>query len=96
MIYILTGVVALKMLHPHLLNHKESVKRFSVEAKAIAALSHEKYTAIYDYGQSKQRPFIVMEFIDGKSLQEILDKNLILPNSITIALAVQDSKMGSM
>ncbi len=81
--------VALKMLHPHLLNHKESVKRFSVEAKAIAALSHENIIQIYDYGQSKQRPFIVMEFIDGKSLQEILDKNPILPNSITIALAVQ-------
>lgn len=85
----LNRAVALKMLHPHLLSNKESVKRFSVEAKAIAALSNENIIQIYDFGESKQRPFIVMEYIDGKTLQEMLDENLILPNTVTIALALQ-------
>jgi serine/threonine protein kinase len=85
----LDRAVALKMLHPHLLNNLESIKRFSVEAKAIATLSNENIIQIYDYGESKQRPFIVMEYIEGKTLQEILDENTILPNTVIIALALQ-------
>ena len=85
----LNRAVALKMLHPHLLNNLESIKRFSVEAKAIATLSNENIIQIYDYGKSNQRPFIVMEYIDGKTLQEVLDENPVLPNTVTIALALQ-------
>ncbi|NLL14252.1 MAG: serine/threonine protein kinase [Fibrobacter sp.] len=81
--------VALKMMHPHLLHRTDAIQRFSFEAKAIAALSHDNIVRIFDYGENNNRPFLVMEYIDGMNLQELLDSYGALPNLITIGIARQ-------
>lgn len=86
---VLNREVALKMMHPHLLSHPDAVKRFSIEAKAIASLSHENIIRIFDYGDSRNRPFLVMEYIDGMNLQELLNTYGALTNLVTIGIARQ-------
>lgn len=81
--------VALKMMHPHLVHRADAIQRFSFEAKAIAALSHDNIIRIFDCGENHNRPFLVMEFVDGMNLQEMLDSYGALPNLITIGIARQ-------
>jgi serine/threonine-protein kinase len=81
--------VALKMVHPHLLQQPETLKRFTNEARAIAALSHEHIIRIYDFGETESQPFIVMEYIDGMTLEELILRDGALPNIVTIEIASQ-------
>jgi serine/threonine-protein kinase len=60
--------VALKLLSP-----TADAARFEREALAVASLSHPNVTAIYDYGESEGRPFIVLEHLPGGTLEELLD-----------------------
>ncbi len=64
--------VALKKLHPHLLNRPEMVRRFEKEAVAVASLSHENVIRIFDYGQEDKGVFLAMEYVDGVSLESLL------------------------
>lgn len=65
-------VVALKVLHPHMLREEVNKKRFEQESKATAALSHPNLVFVQDYGTSPLgRPFIVMDYVDGPSLDAI-------------------------
>lgn len=81
--------VALKMLHPHLLNQKKSLARFANEAEAIASLSHENIIRIFDYGENQSRPFLVMEFIDGPTLLGVLEEYGPLPDLVCLEIARQ-------
>jgi serine/threonine protein kinase len=81
--------VALKKLHPHLIEHTETVTRFTNEARAIASLSHENIIKIYDFGESSDGPYLVMEYIDGTTLAECLEKNGKIPNLVLIEIARQ-------
>lgn len=69
---VLKRKVALKKLHPHLLNRPEMVKRFEKEAVAVASLSHENVIRVFDYGREENGVFLAMEFIDGVSLEALL------------------------
>lgn len=64
--------VALKVLHPYLLKDAEFVERFKQEAIIAANLRHHNIVTIYEVGQDKGRIFIAMEFIEGRSLGEII------------------------
>jgi serine/threonine-protein kinase len=71
----LDRLVAVKIMHPHLANDEEFVNRFIREAKAAAALSHPNIVAIQDQGWNEggaPAVFIVMEYIDGFTLREML------------------------
>lgn len=81
--------VALKMVHPHLLHLPETLRRFSNEAQAIATLSHEHIVGIYDYGEYRSRPFIVMEYINGVTLEELIEREGAVPPLAAIAIALQ-------
>lgn len=80
--------VAIKMVHPHLLHQPETMRRFTNEAQAIASVSHDHIVKIFDYGIGK-RPFIVMEYIDGTTLSELLAQENRLPPLLTIEIALQ-------
>ncbi|MBS1957142.1 MAG: protein kinase [Cyanobacteria bacterium SZAS-4] len=68
-------IVALKLMHPHLLTDEINKKRFEQEAKATAALTHPNLVLVQDFGLSPLgRPFIVMDFVDGPSLDTIFTK----------------------
>jgi serine/threonine protein kinase len=60
--------VALKLLHPHLAAEPGFVERFEREAKNIAALRHPNIVQVYDFDIEDQIPYIVMELIDGPTL----------------------------
>jgi predicted Ser/Thr protein kinase/predicted esterase len=66
--------VALKFLPPHLRDSPELKERFLIEAQAAAALSHPNICVIYEVGESEERPYMAMEYIEGETLRDKLKK----------------------
>ena len=66
--------VAVKVLRPEYSDHPETLERFRKEAKNAGALSNSHVAQVYDYGPSGPdgSPYLVMEFVDGPSLADIL------------------------
>ncbi len=64
--------VAIKVLPQDVSQETESLHRFNQEARAASALNHPNIITIYDVGFSKNRHYIVTEFIDGETLRERL------------------------
>ena len=62
--------VALKFLPPHLMDSPELKERFLIEAQAAAALNHPNICTIYEVGESEERPYIAMEFVEGETLRD--------------------------
>jgi serine/threonine-protein kinase len=69
--------VALKVLFPELSVDRSFVERFRREAKAAANLSHPNIVSIYDWGQGERTYFIVMEYVDGRTLSQLLREGAI-------------------
>jgi hypothetical protein len=70
----LNRFVAIKVLAPHLSGTAAARRRFAREAKAVAAVSHERVVAIYSVDSAGRLPCIVMEYVAGKSLQQRIDQ----------------------
>lgn len=64
--------VAIKLLASHLAANPEFVKRFIHEARLAAKISHPNVVQIYDVGQWHGTHYIVMEYVEGRSLEEII------------------------
>ena len=65
--------------------------RFIREARAVSALSHPNIAMVHDYGEtSSGQPFIVMEYVKGKSLSDLLDEGLTLSRSVEIVSAIAE------
>jgi len=78
--------VALKFLPPHLMDALDLKDRFLIEAQAAAALSHSNICVIYEVGESEQRPYIAMEFVEGETLRDkIRKKSLTVEEALTLA-----------
>ncbi len=71
--------VALKVLFPELSVDRNFVERFRREAQAAANLSHPNIVPVYDWGEADHTYFIVMEFIDGETLSDIIKAEGPLP-----------------
>ncbi|MBI4259865.1 MAG: protein kinase [Actinobacteria bacterium] len=69
---VLSRPVAVKLLHPHLAEDPSFVERFTREAVAAARLTHPNVVSVFDTGEEGGRPYIVMEFLPGRSLAELL------------------------
>jgi TolB-like protein/tetratricopeptide (TPR) repeat protein len=66
--------VALKFLPPLLVDSPELKERFLIEAQAAAALSHPNICVIHEVGESEERSYIAMEFVEGETLRDKLRK----------------------
>ncbi len=67
---IMDRLMAIKMLHSHMVSEPESVKRFYREAKTVSQVRHHHIITLYDFGMSKQgQPYIVMDYLEGTSLK---------------------------
>ncbi len=71
----LNRFVAIKILRSEFTNDEEFVKRFKVEAQAVASLSHPNVVSIYDVGHQDDVHYIVMEYVDGMTLKEFINKH---------------------
>lgn len=64
--------VAVKLLHPEHVASPNFVDRFQREARAAASLTHPNLVALYDQGRDGDSVWLVMEFVDGQSLRDLL------------------------
>ncbi|MBV8459001.1 MAG: protein kinase, partial [Acetobacteraceae bacterium] len=69
----LNRFVAIKVLAPHLTGGAAARRRFAREAKAAAAVSHEHVVAIHAVDAAGKFPYLVMQYVAGKSLQNRID-----------------------
>src|SRR5947209_2372389 len=74
--------VALKLLAPNADN-----ARFEREARAVASLGHPNITQLYDYGESDGRPYMVLEYLSGGTLEDRLRAGTPLPDDQTALIA---------
>ena len=69
--------VAIKTMHPHLAEREEFVRRFMLEAERLQRVAHPGVVRVYEYGKAEvsgtEVPYIVMEFVHGRKLSDILE-----------------------
>jgi serine/threonine protein kinase len=81
--------VAVKLLHAGFARHPETLARFRAEARNAGALTHENIARVYDYGEPPEAPapFIVMELVEGASLQAVLARGALPPGRVLDIIA---------
>ena len=89
---ILDRKVAVKILRGDLANDEKFVRRFQREANAASRLAHTNIVEIYDVGEDEGRYFIVMEYIEGQTLKNLIKKRggLTLPEVIDIMIQLSN------
>ena len=81
--------VALKVMAERYAEDGEFVERFRREAQAAARLNHPNIIAVYDRGEADGRPYIAMEYLQGRTLKQVIQKEGPLPPERAIAVAMQ-------
>jgi serine/threonine protein kinase/predicted ATPase len=69
--------VALKLLPVHFTHDAERLRRFRAEARAASSLNHPHILVVHDFGEFNGRPFIVTEFVDGQTVRERINGDVI-------------------
>jgi serine/threonine protein kinase/lipoprotein NlpI len=87
----LDRIVALKFLTKYLLCDTEAKARFAHEAKAASALNHPSITTIHEIDEVQGECFICMEYIEGKSIKEVIkEKTLSIEEILKIAIQIAE------
>ena len=87
----LDRVVALKFLPKHLLCDEEAKTRFAYESKAASALNHPNITTIYEIDEVEGECFMCMEYVQGKSIKELLkDKSFAIEEILRISIQIAE------
>jgi serine/threonine protein kinase len=81
--------VALKILAPERINNPRAVARFQREARVGAQLQHENLVRVYDFGEANGRYFLVMEFIEGKTIGHLISEQGPMPPATAVRLVRQ-------
>jgi serine/threonine protein kinase len=88
--------VALKLLPPHFTVNPDRVRRFEREARAASALNHPNIVTIYEIGKSNTTHFIATEFVDGKTLRQLInEKPFTLNEILNVSMQVADALSGA-
>ncbi len=82
-------VVALKVLHSRWLNDEEFKKRFLIEARAAGKLSHQNLIQVFDVGRFNDRYYFSMEYVDGQTVQSLIDYDGRVDILLTLDIALQ-------
>ena len=64
--------VAVKLLHADVARDKVFAARFREEARHLARISHPAIVAVYDFGEDDRDPYLVMEYVAGRTLAQLL------------------------
>ena len=88
----LDRTVAIKVLPEHVAADPDLKQRFEREAKTVAALSHPHICPVFDVGEQDGVNYLVMEYLDGETLQQRLEKGALpLDQALTIAIEIADA-----
>ena len=82
-------VVAIKVLFPYLASDESFIDRFQREAKAAARIQHENVVNVIDYGESDGSYYIVMEYYEGQTLEDIVKEHGALPLDIAVLIMLE-------
>jgi serine/threonine protein kinase len=83
------AIVAIKLLAAHMTNNPTYLQRFEKEYNAARALAHPNIVRALEHGISGGRPYLVMEFVDGESLGQRLEREGRLPEKEAVRIIVQ-------
>ena len=86
---LLNRKVAVKILRQQFVHDEDFIRRFRREAQSAAALSHPNVVSIYDVGQEDETHYIVMEYVEGHNLNEIIQERAPLQIDEAVRIASQ-------
>lgn len=86
---LLNRPVTVKVLRPEYTGDEEFVARFRKEAQAVAKLSHPNIVSVYDVGQEGDTHYIVMEYVEGRNLKQVIKEMGIIPVQHALDIARQ-------
>lgn len=82
-------LVALKILHKRWLSDEEFKQRFLVEARLVGKLSHQNLIKVYDVGREDWKLYFSMEYIEGETLEEIIERDGPVDPMVSIDITLQ-------
>jgi eukaryotic-like serine/threonine-protein kinase len=86
---VLDRPVAVKLLHREISEEADQLERFRREARAAARLSHPNLVGVIDAGEDDGRPYIVFEYIEGRTLKRHIQDEGRLPIDEAVAYAIE-------
>ncbi|MDQ4049442.1 MAG: protein kinase [Actinomycetota bacterium] len=81
--------VAIKLMHRDISSDSDKLERFRREARAVARLSHPHVVTVIDFGEDDGTPYIVLEFIEGETLKERIQRMGRLSVAESVAYAIE-------
>jgi serine/threonine-protein kinase len=81
--------VAVKVLQPGLAADDAFLKRFRAEARSVASLNHPHVLRVFDWGEDTDGPYLVLEYLGGGSLRDLLDRDVRLTHSQAALLGTE-------
>ena len=81
--------VAVKVLQPALASDEAFLKRFRAEARSVASLNHPHVLRVFDWGEDADGPYLVLEYLGGGSLRDLLDRGSLLSYSQAAQLGME-------
>jgi beta-lactam-binding protein with PASTA domain len=81
--------VAIKFLRPEYKQSPEFLARFQREATAASKMSHHNIVNLLDVGSDDENPYIVIEYVDGKTLKDIISERKKLPEDLAAQIAIR-------
>ncbi len=89
---LLNRIVAVKVLRPEFVDDEEFLAKFKREAEAVANISHPNIVNVYDVGCDGRVNYIVMEYVDGQNLKEIIKNEGTLDEYTALDITKQIAK----
>ena len=86
---LLNRFVAVKILKDEYHADKEFIKRFYIESQAAASLSNPNIVSIYDVGEENNTYYIVMEYVEGVTLKEVIQENGVMAWNVALNFSLQ-------
>lgn len=85
-------LVALKILPSSIGAYEEGVRRFRQEARTASVISHPNVAHIYEFGEENGKHFLAMEYVEGKTLRQLLkEKNIAIAQALEIILQIAEA-----
>lgn len=86
-------IVACKVLLPRLLDDKKNRRRFEHEAEAAKRLTHQNIINVHDFGETDGQPYMIMDYLDGISLSDLIESSgkLTIKRALPIFVQICDA-----